>query len=297
MAQKKLAFLFIIILFFNSCSSRSVVKTEPAAAKVPEPVETPQQMLETIKMKKGSIITDQEAAAIQKLSEWLGREHIFQDGIATWYGRRFHGKRTANGEKYDMYKLTAAHKTLPFHTLVEVENLQNKKRVIVRINDRGPFLKNRIIDLSYNAAKKLDCCKDGVVPVALRIVTADTVTGPEMAAIDENPGQKTETPEKKVKEVMTKKVETKETGKPAIAPTESPQAKFYLQAGAFSEKENAQKMLNNMKTILAHVSFDIYFQNGMYKVISSPQPTRAKAEELKKTLKAADVDAFIKETI
>ncbi|HLP45067.1 MAG TPA: SPOR domain-containing protein, partial [Candidatus Kapabacteria bacterium] len=139
--------------------------------------------------------------------------------------------------------------------------------------------------------------KDGVVPVALRIVPADTVTGPEMAAIDENPGQKIETPEKKVKEVMAKKVKTKETGKPAIASTGSPQAKFYIQAGAFSEKENAQKMLNNMKTIFAHVSFDIYFQNGMYKVISSPQPTRAKAEELKKTLKTVHVDAFIKETI
>jgi rare lipoprotein A len=95
---------------------------------------------------------------------------IFQAGIASWYGDDFHGKITANGEIYDMHKLTAAHQTLPFHTIVEVENLENGKKVLVRINDRGPFLKNRIIDLSLQAAQRLAMTDKGTAAVNIRVV-------------------------------------------------------------------------------------------------------------------------------
>lgn len=91
-------------------------------------------------------------------------------GKASWYGSKFHGNKTANGEKYNMYELTAAHKTLPFDTKVRVVNLKNKKSVIVRINDRGPFAKNRIIDLSYKAAKKIGIDKTGTARVKLFIL-------------------------------------------------------------------------------------------------------------------------------
>ncbi|MCD6288358.1 MAG: septal ring lytic transglycosylase RlpA family protein [Candidatus Hydrogenedentes bacterium] len=91
-------------------------------------------------------------------------------GQASWYGKPYHGRRAANGEIYNMYKLTAAHKTLPFGTMVRVTNLRNGRHVVVRITDRGPFVKGRIIDLSYKAAKKLDMVKDGVVPVGINIL-------------------------------------------------------------------------------------------------------------------------------
>ncbi len=78
-----------------------------------------------------------------------------EEGIASWYGPKFHGRRTASGEIFDMYKLTAAHPWLPFGTVVRVTNLENGLSVVVRINDRGPFVKGRIIDLSYAAAKKI----------------------------------------------------------------------------------------------------------------------------------------------
>ncbi len=78
-----------------------------------------------------------------------------EEGIASWYGPKFHGKRTASGEVFDMYRLTAAHPWLPFGTIVKVTNLENGLSVVVRINDRGPFVKGRIIDLSYAAAKKI----------------------------------------------------------------------------------------------------------------------------------------------
>lgn len=93
-----------------------------------------------------------------------------QTGMASWYGADFHGQPTASKEIYDMFDLTAAHRTLPFGTRVMVTNLKNGKSVEVRINDRGPFIRGRIIDLSYAAAQAIDMVKDGVVPVRLEVV-------------------------------------------------------------------------------------------------------------------------------
>lgn len=91
-------------------------------------------------------------------------------GNASWYGRRFHGKKTSNGEKFNKNKLTAAHKTLPFNTRVLVTSLKNNKSVIVRINDRGPFVGDRIIDLSEAAAKELGLKDQGVTSIRMRVV-------------------------------------------------------------------------------------------------------------------------------
>jgi len=91
-------------------------------------------------------------------------------GLASWYGGDFHGKRTSSKEIYNMYDLTAAHRTLPFGTYVIVTNLQNGKSVTVRINDRGPFVKGRIIDLSYAAARLLDMIGCGIVPVRIDVL-------------------------------------------------------------------------------------------------------------------------------
>lgn len=93
-----------------------------------------------------------------------------EKGTASWYGPGFHGKRTANGEVYDMDELTAAHKTLPFDMIVEVHNLDNGEKVRVRINDRGPFVRGRIIDLSRGGAKKIDMLGTGTARVAIKVV-------------------------------------------------------------------------------------------------------------------------------
>jgi rare lipoprotein A len=93
-----------------------------------------------------------------------------QRGIASWYGPDFHGRYTSNGEVYNMYAFTAAHKTLPMNTVVKVTNLNNGKSVIVRINDRGPFVKGRIIDLSYAAGKKIGLDVTGTAPVKIEVV-------------------------------------------------------------------------------------------------------------------------------
>jgi len=93
-----------------------------------------------------------------------------QSGIASWYGQEFHGRPTSNGEIYNMHELTAAHRTLPFGTVVEITNLLNGRTVTVRINDRGPFVGDRIIDLSYAAARMLDMVVPGTIPIRLEVV-------------------------------------------------------------------------------------------------------------------------------
>jgi rare lipoprotein A len=91
-------------------------------------------------------------------------------GIASWYGKDFHGKKTSNGEYYNMYDMTAASKTLPMNTMLKVTNLNNSRSAVVRINDRGPFVKNRIIDLSYAAANRLGVVARGTAPVRLEVI-------------------------------------------------------------------------------------------------------------------------------
>ena len=93
-----------------------------------------------------------------------------ETGVASWYGAPYHGRRAASGEIYDMRKLTAAHRTLPFETWVEVTNLSNGRRVKVRINDRGPFVKGRIIDLSMAAADEIQMIRPGTARVQLRVI-------------------------------------------------------------------------------------------------------------------------------
>ena len=112
-------------------------------------------------------------------------KHAFQIGIASWYGGFFHGRKTANGETYDMYQLTAAHRTLKLGTWVKVTNLRNGRWVLVRINDRGPVPQDRIIDLSYSAAQMLDMKARGLAKV--RIDVMDTAEKADTVALAENP--------------------------------------------------------------------------------------------------------------
>jgi len=114
----------------------------------------------------GSSKTKQSQPKKTTHTQTTSGKHI-ETGQASWYGREFHGKRTANGEKYSMYAMTAAHPTLPFETNVKVTNLENGKSVYLRINDRGPFAKGRIIDVSRAAARKLDFERKGIAQVKI----------------------------------------------------------------------------------------------------------------------------------
>ena len=136
-------------------------------------------------------------------------------GVASWYGKKFHGNLTSNRETYDMYEMTAAHKTLPLPTYVRVRNLRNDRSIVVRVNDRGPFVHNRIIDLSYAAAVKLDMIRDGT---GLVEVTAINVDGPS----GDRP---------------TRRVSPAEPA-PQAAPREH---RIFVQVGAFGDRANAER--------------------------------------------------------
>ena len=101
---------------------------------------------------------------------FVNNDPYSEQGIATWYGRRFHGKPTAIGETYDMFAMTAAHRTMPLPSYAKVTNLKNGRSVVVRVNDRGPFVGDRIIDLSYTAAAKLEMIGTGTAPVEIRVL-------------------------------------------------------------------------------------------------------------------------------
>lgn len=142
-----------------------------------------------------------------------------EEGIASWYGLKFHGHKTANGEIYDIYKMSAAHKSLPIPSYARVTNLDNGKSVIVRVNDRGPFHENRIIDLSYAAASRLDITQRGTGRVLVE-------------AIDARGAQRPQTEPATLAKV--------EAGSGAT-PSENVAGRF-LQIGAFGNAENAQRV-------------------------------------------------------
>jgi len=145
-------------------------------------------------------------------------------GVASWYGAKFHGNLTSNREVYDMYEMTAAHKTLPLPTYVRVRNLRNDKVIVVRVNDRGPFVHNRIIDLSYSAALKLDMVRDGTSLVEVTAINFDH-SGNVQGGGDQ----------------PTRAVSA--TQPPAVAASVVEARQIFVQVGAFGDRENADRRL------------------------------------------------------
>ncbi len=169
-----------------------------------------------------------------------------QQGIASWYGKKFHGRRTSSGETYDMYAMTAAHKTLILPVYVEVTNLGNGKKVVVKVNDRGPFHENRIIDLSYSAAKKLDVVAKGTALVKIRVVDPGYTSG-------------------QVSEKRSAPVETRSS--------DGSSGDFYIQVGAFSELDNAENLRRKLTAIgdsLVKISQVVVDNRSLYRVRIGP---------------------------
>ena len=166
--------------------------------------------------------------ALGKRYEVMGSSYGYQErGVASWYGNKFHGRQTSSHERYDMYAMTAAHKSLPLPTYVRVRNLRNHKSVIVRVNDRGPFVANRIIDLSYSAALRLDMIRQGTSLVEVTAISFDTPPSPPPVARAPT----------EVKPVKTK----------AIVP-QNTEVDIYVQVGAFGDAENARRRFALLRT-------------------------------------------------
>ena len=164
-------------------------------------------------------------------------------GVASWYGPGFHKVRTSTGEPYDMYAMTAAHKTLPLPAYVRVTNLQNGRSVVVRVNDRGPFVGNRIIDLSYTAAAKLDMLRNGTAMVEVR--TLEPIIGaPSAAPLTATPIIAAEAPPPAPPDSQQSEAAPDSSGGVATVPV--PRALF-IQAGAFSDPKNAERLMDKLR--------------------------------------------------
>ncbi len=177
-----------------------------------------------------------------------------QKGIASWYGKKFHGRKTSSGEDYDMYAMTAAHKTLPIPVYVEVTNLDNGRKSVVRVNDRGPFHEGRIIDLSYAAATRLGVAQTGTANVSIRVVNEyGEPTGESMV---ESPV---------------------DTG-----------GKIYVQVAAYATEENALQQLGRLQgegfnDVRLHI--ESKKGNTLYRIRIGPLPTQHVAKQLLTELK------------
>ncbi|MEJ8858335.1 septal ring lytic transglycosylase RlpA family protein [Variovorax robiniae] len=238
------------------------------------------------------------------------REH----GLASWYGRKFHSGSTASGEPYDMYAMTAAHKTLPLPSYVRVRNPANGREVIVRVNDRGPFVDGRVIDLSYTAALKLDLLR-GVAPVEIeRITNQDIRTGAwrRGGGGDTVVAQDTSARPQSSNAVMVPVGMTTDVSTPAPPPrgalgtdlppmspiplpprntaNPSPEAStaaaekpaaatgFWVQLGAFSQREGAAAFQEKVSKQIPSLKMMVFSENGMHRLQAGPYATRESAQ-------------------
>lgn len=187
------------------------------------------------------------------------------EGHASWYGQKFHGHQTANGEVYDMYQMSAAHKTLPLPSFVRVTNLKNGKQVVVRVNDRGPFHSGRVIDLSYAAALKLDMLNKGVADVKLDVIHVDqtgTVTVGRTPVIIKND-------------------------------TSRLNQTVFIQVVALQNKKKIQKLAYGLKTLYQQ-PYKVRFDKGIYKLHLGPLENEDAADKLLKELKRNDYPSAYK---
>lgn len=181
-----------------------------------------------------------------------------EKGIASWYGKKFHGHRTSSGETYDMYGMTAAHKTLPLPTYVRVTHLENGRSVIVKVNDRGPFHENRIIDLSYSAAKKLGVTSKGTGAVEVTAINPETFRQ-----------QKPYQPKFKRPSALS------------TYPVKN-EYKLYLQVGAFISQINANKLRKRLSRMFKQqqIHSDFASDKNVYRVRIGPLASVAIADKL-----------------
>lgn len=181
-----------------------------------------------------------------------------ETGLASWYGKDFHGRKTSSGEVYNMYGMTAAHKTLPLGTYVRVHNLNNNRSVDVRVNDRGPFVRGRIIDLTYSAARHIDMLGPGTAPVRVEA----------LGALDSRYSG---------------------AGTPHYIPLDYYSGNFTFQIGAFTEKNNADRLVQRLSTQYAN-AHSVPFYDGLrtfYRVRVGRVATLEQAERFEQNLKSS----------
>jgi len=218
----------------------------------------------------------------QRYVPFTGDVALQESGLASWYGRKFHGLPTSTGEPYDMYAMTAAHKTMPLPSYARVRNPANGREIIVRVNDRGPFVSGRVIDLSYTAALKLGLLR-GLAPVEVTRITFDEIrSGAWRGAQGQVPlpaAAPAATPVAIA--ALTPAAAGASLAADDPAPGDPPAAGFWLQLGAFRDREGA---LDLQRLVLSEAgagysAVGVFEESGWFRVQAGPFATRALAQQ------------------
>lgn len=201
-----------------------------------------------------------------------------EKGLASWYGRKFHGQPTANGEIYDMYAMTAAHKTMPLPSYARVRNPANGREIVVRVNDRGPFVDGRVIDLSYTAALRLGVLA-GVAPVQVQRLTFDDIRNGRWRDAARGPAGD------RVADIIGGDVARNTVADDGAASAGSGAgviAGFWLQLGAFRQREGAQLLQQQVLNMPAAGvdAMAVFEEDGLFRVQAGPYATRAQAQQV-----------------
>lgn len=227
--------------------------------------------------------------AVDSYRERSNYDRYYETGVASWYGREFHGRKTASGERFDMNRLTAAHKKLPFGTKLRVTNLENGSSVNVVVNDRGPYKEGRILDLSYAAARKLGIIASGEGKVGIMILdkagednlAANRDTDFEVMGV----GYRKEVREPGNREEYAGDYENREDS----------YCSFTVQAGAFYSRTYAERFRTRLRELVNH-PVSIVKESDMYKVRIGDLRNRSQAAETKRILENEDISSFIMES-
>ncbi|MDR2733964.1 MAG: septal ring lytic transglycosylase RlpA family protein [Spirochaetota bacterium] len=255
-------------------------------------------------MKKNFILLLIALAALPVFAETQDIPMLFY-GEASWYGEQFHGKQTASGEIYDMNLLSAAHKSLPFGTRIRVTNLENNKEVIVRVNDRGPSVTDRVLDLSLAAAKLLDFAEKGTAKIEARVIEIDgdgTAQVSDNFTVDNQRSAVQDTAEtaesvsrsgSPVRVIRPEEVYTpeKEPDKPNFPL--SADGRYVIQAGAFLSLDNAEGLLRRYQAMGLPVYLRQLSRDHLHRVWIGPFAARADAEAQLKGVRRISEQAYI----
>jgi len=218
-------------------------------------------------------------------SSQFREDRFFQQGPASWYGREFHGKTTASGEKFDMNQLTAAHKTLPFGSIVEVRNLENGKSVRLKINDRGPYRGNRIIDVSFEAARALDMVRAGEASVGINVIhMGDNRTAQGGGSNFVEPVSDRGLP------VNVSRYDST----PGYDSSVRSSSDVKLQAGAFYSRRNAESLRDQIQS-MTNTPVRVVQDGDFYKVHVEGFRSRHEAERVRSTLNNSNISSFVVE--
>ncbi len=229
----------------------------PDMAAIPEPVPKKEPLRRAAN--KPYSVLGQDFQPYQSLVNYSAQ------GVGSWYGRKFHGQMTSSGETYDMYGMTAAHPILPIPSYARVTNLENGRSIVVRINDRGPFIGGRLIDLTYTAAWKLGYVDRGSAQVRVdAIIPGET---PVYAATESKPPVWTQTDNDPIAVFAKEEREKPAAGTLAAIKTKGG---VFLQLGAFSSKENAESFREHLSSNWPEAPLRVLAASGLYRVQSGP---------------------------